>query len=85
MGPSWHDFLVGQLQALPYVPRLFIQGTVIRDLAMGHILSGLAAAVALTALLVVVAIVSRPVWAGLRRWRPAVPATPVYAPQPAPR
>ena len=85
VGPSWHDFLLGQLQAVPYVPRLFIQGTVIRDLATGHILSGLVAAVALTALLLVVAIVSRPVWAGLRRWRPAIPLTPVYAPQPAPR
>jgi hypothetical protein len=85
IGPSWHDFLVGQLQAIRYVPRLFIQGTVIRDLASGRIIGGLATAVALAALLVAVAMVSRPLWAGLRRSRPGEPAILVYASQPAPQ
>jgi hypothetical protein len=85
VGPSWHDFLAGQLRALPYVPRLFVQGTVIRDLASGRILGGLATAVALTALLVAVAMVSRPLWAGLRPWRPAEQAMLVYASQPVPQ
>ena len=85
MGPSWHDFLWGQLQALPYVPRLFVQGTVIRDLASGRIVSGLGTAVALAALLLAAAMVSRSLWAGLRRWRPAAPATLVYASPPVPR
>ncbi|MEA2634892.1 MAG: hypothetical protein QOH92_1659 [Chloroflexota bacterium] len=75
VGPSWHDFLVGQLQALLYVPHLFVQGTVIRDLAGGRIISGLAAAVALTALLLAVAMVSRLLWATFSRWRPTTPAT----------
>jgi hypothetical protein len=85
VGPRWHDFLLGQLQALPYVPRLFVQGTVIRDLASGRIISGLASAIALTALLLAVSMVSRRLWATFRRWRPPVPVTPAYAPQPAPR
>jgi hypothetical protein len=85
VGPSWHDFLAGQLQALPYVPRLFVQGTVIRDLASGHIISGFATAVALAALLLAVAMLSRPLWAGLRPWRPAEQAMMAYAPQPAPQ
>lgn len=44
---TWREFLVGQVQALRYVPRLFIQGTVIRDLALGPMLFGCVAAVAL--------------------------------------
>jgi len=85
IGPSWHDFLVGQLQAIRYVPRLFIQGTVIRDLASGRIIGGLATAVAITALLVAVAMVSRPLWVRLRPSRPAEQARLVYASQPAPQ
>lgn len=33
--PSWSDFLSNQLRALPYVPHLFIQGTVVRNLGAG--------------------------------------------------
>ena len=39
-GPSWPDFLLGQLRAIQYVPRLFIQGGVIRELATGQLLAG---------------------------------------------
>src|SRR5204863_3465058 len=57
--PSWSDFLVNnQLRALAYIPRLFIQGTVVRDLATGDwaaavgvwlaLIAGLAAATWLT-------------------------------------
>jgi hypothetical protein len=51
VGPSWKDFLVGQLQGVRYVPRLFIQGTVARDLATGRLLAGLVTAVILAAML----------------------------------
>jgi hypothetical protein len=51
VGPSWHDFLLGQLQAIRYVPRLFIQGTVARDLATGQVLAGIATAVVLAGVL----------------------------------
>ena len=34
--PSWSDFLLGnQLRALPFLPHLFIQGTVVRGLSTG--------------------------------------------------
>jgi hypothetical protein len=64
VGPSWHDFLLGQLQAIPYVPRLFIQGTVARDLVTGHVLAGLATALVLGGLLFGALWISR-------RWQPA--------------
>ncbi len=51
VGPSWHDFLLGQVRAIPYVPRLFIQGTVARDLVMGRVLAGLATGLILAGLL----------------------------------
>ena len=35
VGPPWHDFLLGQIQAIAFVPRLFIQGTVLREVAAG--------------------------------------------------
>jgi hypothetical protein len=31
VGPPWRDFLLGQIQAIAFVPRLFIQGTVLRE------------------------------------------------------
>ncbi|HYM51838.1 MAG TPA: glycosyltransferase family 39 protein [Candidatus Limnocylindrales bacterium] len=37
LGPSWADFLVtNQLRALAFVPHLFVQGTVVRDAAVGE-------------------------------------------------
>jgi hypothetical protein len=65
IGPTWHDFLVGQLQAVGYVPRLFIQGSVIRELAGGNLAGSLAMAVALALLLLAV-------FAGARRLSPSV-------------
>jgi hypothetical protein len=35
VGPPWRDFLLGQIQAIVFVPRLFIQGTVLREVAAG--------------------------------------------------
>ena len=35
VGPPWRDFLLGQLQAIAFIPRLFIQGTVVREVADG--------------------------------------------------
>ena len=35
VGPPWRDFLLGQLQAVAFLPRLFIQGTVVREAAAG--------------------------------------------------
>lgn len=70
-GPSWHDFLIGQLQAIRYVPRLFIQGTVIRDLANGQVLNGLAAAASLLALVVAVVWLSQRLWGALAALRPS--------------
>ena len=35
VGPSWVDFLTGQLRAIVYLPRLFVQGTVLRELLDG--------------------------------------------------
>ena len=35
IGPPWRDFLLGQLQAVAFIPRLFIQGTVVREVAAG--------------------------------------------------
>lgn len=40
VGAPWSQFLVGQLQAVGFVPRLFIQGTAARDLAAGHPIQG---------------------------------------------
>jgi len=31
IGPPWRDFLLGQVQAVPYLPRLFAQGAVVRE------------------------------------------------------
>ena len=35
VGPPWRDFLLGQLQAIELIPRLFIQGTLVREVAAG--------------------------------------------------
>jgi hypothetical protein len=51
VGPPWPDFLSGQVRALGYVPRLFIQGTVLREALGGSWL--LAAYVALVIIAVV--------------------------------
>ena len=59
IGPSWHDFLAGQFRALPYVPRLFIQGTIIRDVAQGDFVAGLLTALLLAMLLWVVLMLGR--------------------------
>jgi hypothetical protein len=40
VGPPWRQFLVGQLQAVGFVPHLFIQGTAARDLATGQPIQG---------------------------------------------
>jgi hypothetical protein len=37
IGPSWGDFISNQFVAVGYVPRLFAQGTVIRDVAAGNL------------------------------------------------
>jgi hypothetical protein len=51
-GPTWHDFLLGQVKALPYVPRLFIQGSVVRELARGQWAAGIGTGLVLLAVLV---------------------------------
>jgi hypothetical protein len=40
-GPPWPDFLLGQVKAIPYLPRLFAQGYVIRQAVFGHALEAL--------------------------------------------
>src|SRR5207245_11562599 len=35
VGPPWGDFLLGQVQAIAFLPRLFIQGRVVREGAAG--------------------------------------------------
>ena len=46
IGPPWRDFLLGQLQAVRYVPRLFAQGAVVREALNAHwLLAGYSAAV----------------------------------------
>jgi len=40
VGAPWGQFLVDQLQAVGFVPRLFVQGTAARDLATGHPVEG---------------------------------------------
>ena len=35
VGPPWRDFLLGQIQAIVFIPRLFIQGAVLREGAAG--------------------------------------------------
>ena len=72
--PSWPDFLVGnQLRALAYVPRLFIQGTVIRDLASGDW------AAAIGVWLALIAGIAAATWLAIgRRWSlPAKPLRPL--------
>jgi hypothetical protein len=49
VGPPWRDFLLGQIQAIPFVPRLFIQGTVLREVAAGSWWLALYTAVVITA------------------------------------
>jgi Dolichyl-phosphate-mannose-protein mannosyltransferase len=41
-GAPWGQFLTGQLQAVGFVPHLFVQGTAARDVATGHPLEGFA-------------------------------------------
>ena len=63
--PTWHDFLIGQLRAIPYVPRLFVQGGVIRELVTGQVLAG-ALTAAVLALLLAAVLVLTP-WLPLRQ------------------
>jgi hypothetical protein len=51
-GPSTRDFLFDQLKALRYLPHLFIQGTVIRDLARGAWAGALGNGIVLLAVLI---------------------------------
>ena len=52
IGPPWPQFLLGQLQAIPYVPRLFIQGTVLREAARGSWLLALYATLVIAAVVI---------------------------------
>lgn len=61
VGPRWADFLVNQVRALVYVPRLFVQGTVIRDLAAGRFSGALYTLVVLAGVLAITGWVST-VW-----------------------
>ena len=60
VGPPWRDFLLGQVQAIAFIPRLFIQGTVVRELAGGSWL------LALYTGLVIAAVVVAAIKLGLR-------------------
>jgi hypothetical protein len=60
VGPPWTDFLSGQVLAIAFVPRLFIQGTVLRELAAGSWW------LALYTALVIGAVVGAAMWLGLR-------------------
>jgi hypothetical protein len=55
VGPRWIDFLLGQVEAVIYLPRLFAQGTVLRELVNGSLFLGVYTA-AVIALVVVVAL-----------------------------
>jgi hypothetical protein len=52
VGPPWGDFLLGQLQAIAFIPRLFIQGTVVREVADGAWLLALYTGVVIAAVVV---------------------------------
>jgi len=69
VGPPWRDFLIGQLQAIVYVPRLFIQGTILREVADGAWL------LALYTALVIAAVVAAAITLG-RRTAPRVNGRP---------
>jgi hypothetical protein len=60
--PRWGDFLLGQIHAIPYVPRLFLQGTVLRELAGGQVMSGLATGATLALLLFAILAAGRRLW-----------------------
>jgi hypothetical protein len=62
VAPTWADFLAGQLHAVLYLPRLFIQGTVIRELATGQLIRGVLTGFLLTAVLGAAVLVSQRVW-----------------------
>jgi hypothetical protein len=58
-GPPWPDFLFGQVKAIPYLPRLFAQGFVIRGIVFGHPLE------ALGIWLLLAAVLAAAIWFGL--------------------
>jgi hypothetical protein len=70
-GPTWRDFLVDQLHAPLFTPRLLIQGTVVRELATGDVVRGLYTA------LVIVAVLGAALWLGAKisvaSWRESRP------------
>src|SRR5205823_14296661 len=59
IGPSWHDFLLGQLQAISDVPRLFVQGSAVRELARGNPIGGLLLVAAMALLMLLGFVLSR--------------------------
>ena len=59
-GPTWRDFLVDQLHAPLFAPRLFIQGTVIRELATGDLLRAVYTG------LIIVAVLGAALWLGFK-------------------
>ncbi len=65
--PSLRDFLVDQLHAPLFTPRLFIQGTVIRELATGDVLRGVYTG------LIIVAVLGAALWLGSRARTAASP------------
>jgi hypothetical protein len=58
-GPPWPDFLLGQFRGIPYLPRLFAQGFVIRGIVFGQPLE------ALGIWLLLAAVLAGAIWFGL--------------------
>ena len=72
-GPTWRDFLVDQLHAPLFTPRLFIQGTVLREVAMGDIFRAFYSG------LIILAVVGAALWLGTRADRSRTSARPPVA------
>jgi len=53
VGPPWGDFLLGQVQAIAFIPRLFIQGSVVREVAAGSWLLALYTGLVIAAVVIV--------------------------------
>jgi hypothetical protein len=79
IGPSWGNFIANQFRAVVYVPRLFVQGTVLRDVAGGNLTGATYTLLVLAGIVAMIAVLVG--WPA--RPQPAL-ASAVPTPQPTP-
>ena len=80
-GPPWPDFLLGQLKGIPYLPRLFAQGFVIRGMFFGQPLQAFGIWLLLAAVLAAAIWFGR--WIGSRQMKRPEPRSGLASLQPS--